>query len=531
MVAGAALTLAVTASPVGGFEPRGLVEPPQRTLSEPSPLPLLASWHEDGDAELFRFGATEGSMPARFRLVTLSAYAGLAWSASATYRPVGVVGVPILPAGGPRATGGAEVTIAALNTVWVPGLGHPVQVSLSNVDYEAEGGSLALIDALAQPGLRYQVRAERDAATAAQVSSADVPPAAAAGLLLDLPRAPPAFAEEARRVTAGARSPFEQAVAIEYALGQGRRYDPLAPVGSSYARLDAFMFQPEGSSPGAQIGSSEQFAAAFAVLARSVGLPSRVVLGFRAGPDGVVRGRDSLAWPEIYFSGYGWYAFDPTPGTADPAAEQVKRAALIRLGQQGNPVVPVPSPTPTAPVTPSPRPTSGPVSRPGSAAGPPPATLLAPVSPVVAAVAAVLLALAILASLRAARRYRHRRAGVRGAWSELLDLLVLLGRPAPASRATVDIAGDLAVAAPAAQPHPALRLAQAADRAAFAPAPPVTTARRRGRDSRAGRRGPEARAAWSALRAARRAVRSAVPLPRRLLWTVDPRPLLRRRRT
>jgi hypothetical protein len=142
------------------------------------------------------------------------------------------------------------------------------------------------------------------------------------------------------------------------------------------------------------------------------------------------------------------------------------------------------------------------------------------------------LAFAVLAMLRTGRRARHRRAGVRGAWSEVLDLLVLMGRPAPRAATATDVAENLATLAPlpalrarpagtaareAGPTHPALLIAVAADRAAFGPG-----SVRRARD-------PEAVAVWSAVRLLRRAVRGVVPLRRRLLWTVDPRPLRRRR--
>jgi hypothetical protein len=121
-----------------------------------------------------------------------------------------------------------------------------------------------------------------------------------------------------------------------------------------------------------------------------------------------------------------------------------------------------------------------------------------------------------------------------------------MGRPAPRTRAATDVAADLAAlvplatrradaasVAPAATPvgpvtsHPALQIAVAADRAAFGP----EAARPHGPSARARRSpDPESAAAWSALRVVRRAVRGVVPLRRRLLWTVDPRPLRRRRR-
>ncbi|HEY7224491.1 MAG TPA: transglutaminase domain-containing protein [Micromonosporaceae bacterium] len=515
LATGTVLALVISANPVGAFEPRNLVEPPQRTLDEASPLPELSAWHENEAEELFRVTPLDGQVPARVRLVTLSLYTGVAWSATAAYRPVGVVYPTTLPPGRARQTSAAEFTIANLrDVVWLPGLGYPIDISLSNVDCEAEGGSIALVDGSLHPGLRYRVVAERDAPTVEQISTAGVPPAQAAGPLLDLPRLPPAFAELARQITFGASTAFEEAAAIEREVGR-RRFDPAAPVGSSYARLSKFLMEDEGSSPGAQVGSSEQFAAAFAVLARAVGLPTRVVLGFKPGPDGVVRGGDALAWPEVYFTDYGWYPFDPTPGTADPAAEEVKLQALDRLDEQARAIVvppastqpPIPTPTP-----PTPAPQVVP-NRTVAAAPPPSGT--SPLLLVAAALAIVMLSLLIVASARAARRARHRRAGARGAWSEVLDLLILMGLPVPRTRTAMDLALDLATVAPvpAAPTQPALVIAVAADRAAFGP------------PASAGSRHDEV---WSALGAVRRAVRAAVPLRRRLLWTVDPRPLRRR---
>ena len=69
-------------------------------------------------------------------------------------------------------------------------------------------------------------------------------------------------------------------------------------------------------------GYCEYFAAAMAVMLRTLNVPSRLVNGFqtgtynRMGKDFVVRARDAHSWVEVYFTGYGWVPFDPTP--ADP---------------------------------------------------------------------------------------------------------------------------------------------------------------------------------------------------------------------
>jgi transglutaminase-like putative cysteine protease len=77
-------------------------------------------------------------------------------------------------------------------------------------------------------------------------------------------------------------------------------------------------------------GDCAQFAPAFAVLARLLGIPSRVAIGYTAGirEKGAgtwkVTTADAHAWPELYFPQVGWIRFEPTPsgtgeqGTASP---------------------------------------------------------------------------------------------------------------------------------------------------------------------------------------------------------------------
>jgi transglutaminase-like putative cysteine protease len=61
------------------------------------------------------------------------------------------------------------------------------------------------------------------------------------------------------------------------------------------------------------------FASAMAVMARELGMPARVVVGYTAGTfdakthDWVVHGSDAHAWTQIYFAGYGWINFEPSP--------------------------------------------------------------------------------------------------------------------------------------------------------------------------------------------------------------------------
>lgn len=87
----------------------------------------------------------------------------------------------------------------------------------------------------------------------------------------------------------------------------------LAETGGSVDFLEQFLFDT-------QRGFCQQFATAFALLARAEGIPTRVAVGFLPGERDletedryVVRGIHTHAWPEVYFEGYGWVRFDPTP--------------------------------------------------------------------------------------------------------------------------------------------------------------------------------------------------------------------------
>lgn len=102
-------------------------------------------------------------------------------------------------------------------------------------------------------------------------------------------------------------------------------------------------------------GNCTSFATAMAVMARMVGLPSRYVEGYAATPDadGVARvtQQNAHAWVEIYFTGFGWLPFDPTPGIGNS-----EDGDSSSDDPQSNPPTPSPSPSPT----PTPNPTEEP---------------------------------------------------------------------------------------------------------------------------------------------------------------------------
>ncbi|GAB2963431.1 transglutaminaseTgpA domain-containing protein [Saccharothrix stipae] len=439
--------LAVVLPSGDAFEPRELVEPPVSDLGVASPLPQLASWANLGDTELFRVRGPERAV----RLVALSDYSGAAWRAASLYGPIGAVAEPDLPSGARVDETEVEITIGELGGRWLPAVGRPTGVTLDGAMVDPDSGSLVLLNEL-RPGLSYRVRGVLDVPDDTDLLGATVP--ADAGRYLALPGLPYSLAEYARQIAQHARTPYERAVAIEQVVKQGRTPDAQAPVGSSYARLERFLFGGPGE-PGANAGTAEQFASAFAVLARAVGLPTRVVVGFQpaAGEERVVRGSDATAWPEVYFAGWGWVPFDPVAGVSSGGSSAAqKREVLDRLAS----VTATPTSTPLS----APPPLATPSSQ--VAAQGTPAESRRWIGYAVLGGVPVLVLL-VLGLARLVRRGRLRAAGATGAWAYVLDGLLLAGRTPPCDRTAPDIAADLASA-------PAVELARLADYAAFAPA-------------------------------------------------------------
>jgi transglutaminase-like putative cysteine protease len=118
-------------------------------------------------------------------------------------------------------------------------------------------------------------------------------------------------------VTERAPSRFEKAVALQnwFRRGGGFTYDDSRPLENGADDLMTFL--TEG--PGGRTGYCEQFAASMAVMARILGIPARVAVGFLR-PDQVdantyvYSSHDLHAWPELYIAGAGWVRFEPTPG-------------------------------------------------------------------------------------------------------------------------------------------------------------------------------------------------------------------------
>ena len=240
---------------------------------------------------------------------------------------------------------------------------------------------------------------------------------------------------DAHRLTARAGSPYEATVTIERWLRSdgGFGYDerPPAPVG-----LPPLVDFLERS----KLGYCQQFAGSMALMLRYLGIPARVAVGFTSGKwkDGgwTVTDRDAHAWVEAWFAGYGWLAFDPTPGqgrlsatytNASDSADAIRALGTGRfLGSEPNKTAPAPRNLP-------------PLEQPSADA------VWWPYLLPLAALAAVLLTLALVKSIRRYRRAATRdpRRRASAARADLADFVRDQGSGVPAHAPMTELAAEL----------------------------------------------------------------------------------------
>jgi len=144
---------------------------------------------------------------------------------------------------------------------------------------------------------------------------------------LQLPQLDPRIPQMAAQISASAGNRYDKAVAIERYLKARYGYTLQLPSSAVADPVANFLFERKQ-------GHCEYFASSMAVMLRTLGIPARVVNGFRSAEfndltgNYVVRAKNAHAWVEAYFPGYGWVTFDPTPGGDVGSPEGWGRAML-----------------------------------------------------------------------------------------------------------------------------------------------------------------------------------------------------------
>lgn len=483
------------------FVVRDEIVPPFDPRDYPSPLSAFREFvKQDADTPLFTVsGLPDG---ARVRLATMDRYDGVVWNvsgdgsaeASGEFRRVG----DTIETSARGEAAEITFTIDELGGVWLPTVGQATAFHVSDTTtttglrYNDATGGAVLTGGLTD-GLTYAV----DVIVPPTPSDRTVGRAPASDVAQPVPAGvPDTVSITAADVARDAGSPVQIATALSSWLNEQGFFSHGIVDAGDYVSLSGHGADRITSLLGGDVmvGDGEQYAAAMALMARDMGLPSRVVLGFRPGVDAdgapletsgkpiTVTGKDIQAWVEIPFQGYGWIPFDPTP-----PVEQTPQENDQEQQPEPDPQVVQPPPPPPAAVRPPDEDTEQPQTD-----DPAPDDDAAPVWLQVTKVATVVaIPLALLAApflvivlLKVRRRRRRRRKGdpvarVAGGWDEVLDAARDLRRPTGGLATRNESARALALSFEDAPDGAVVAsrvgaLARSADRAVFSPGAPST---------------------------------------------------------
>lgn len=251
---------------------------------------------------------------------------------------------------------------------------------------------------------------------------------------------PEVIGELAREVTAGAGTDYDRLLALQDWFRSEFEYSLDAPVEDGFDGTGA---EAVATFLEVRSGYCIHFAGAFALMAQTLGMPVRIVVGYLPGTStDQTRGDDRVysvtsdklhSWPEVYFRGIGWVPFEPTATLGTPT-DFVSEAGA---GEGDDPDSPSASPSPTA--APSSSSTSGPdrSDEDAGAAGGGALRRLDP-TPVVLITAGILLVLLLPGLGRSLRRMlrvgRGRHGDAIAAWREVADTMIDLRLPLQASQ-------------------------------------------------------------------------------------------------
>lgn len=414
-----------------------------------------------------------------------------------------------------------SIEVGDLASPWLPTTYPATRITgLSGDWYYGANGFAVSSPGQTSQGQQYSVQSLQLEPTPAQLLAAGTTVPTEFSPYLALPPDVPAIIPQTAEQVAGtAGTNYEKALALQqYFRSDAFTYSETAPVEGNY---DGTGIDVVAKFLAVKSGYCVHFASAMAVMARSLGIPSRVVVGFLPGSSQLINGVSSYAvtthdlhsWPELYFQNIGWVQFEPTPG----------RGQLSEYADVSAPGVPFPR----APVTETPGTTTAPSPTPSasSAAGVRPSD--APTNAVATGeqtalpfAALALLALALVSFIPAvigAARERALRARIRSgtssavaAWRSVLRTAVDLRIPVARTETPRETAAG--IAAQVGDSGGALdRLLLAVEREQF------------GRDG-----GTDAAALGDDHRAVIAALRRGSPRPTRLGARLYPRSLWRR---
>lgn len=289
-----------------------------------NPLVSIKSQLEDQpDSELFR---VRSNVRSYWRLTSLDDFDGTVWSGEGSFGRAGGNLPRAFESTAPEATITQTFEILDLASLWLPAAFEPHSFESDDFDAQWDDDSSTLVVAAPDKDAidsTYEVVSVVHQPSAEGLAEAPgLVPRRIRNRFTDLPTDfPDRVADLARQITAGADTPYAEARALQDWFRGNFTYDIDADFTNNDQALEQFLFEVKR-------GFCQQFAGSFAAMARAIGLPARVAVGFTPGEEDAaepglyhVRGKYAHAWPEVWIAGFGWVPFEPTPGRGAPGSE------------------------------------------------------------------------------------------------------------------------------------------------------------------------------------------------------------------
>jgi transglutaminase-like putative cysteine protease len=211
----------------------------------------------------------------------------------------------------------AKVTVQPVNwsDVWLPVYGMPVGLSGISSDYRYDKDSGIVYSEAARKPDAYSEQADLTVPSQNALRSAGTDYSQISRKYRQITGVSAQVSNLAENITSSASNEFDMAQQIYDYFRDGKNgfiYSTQTAPAVTGDQLVDFLFH-------GKTGFCEQYASAMAVMLRTLGIPARVAIGFTDGfPSNghqVITTQDAHAWVEVYFPGYGWVTFDPTPLT------------------------------------------------------------------------------------------------------------------------------------------------------------------------------------------------------------------------
>ncbi|ACZ30303.1 transglutaminase domain protein [Xylanimonas cellulosilytica DSM 15894] len=344
----------------------GLFTTPSRTARLADDLDMYRSLSARSGAVVLRYTTSTGNDVGPLRLLTLASFDGRHWDGGRG--PDGDEFAPdalLFPAEASSSAEPAhvELTVEAMREQRLPVATEPRTVQADGTWRYVPDRDEVVGDDATQDGDTFTMDVHPRELSPEILRTAAPGAGEVDDAYLAVPRTEHAddIAALARDIVGGALTDYDRAVALQRYLRDPSRftYEPQVPPSRTGDAVWDFLEQRQGY--------CVQFATSMMLLARTLGIPARLGVGYLPGdpsdddPDvREVTGRDSHAWPELFFPGSGWVRFEPTPavqtgpvpayanpltGGPAPVPTMPTEEDFLRQGATGPAVLPSASPT------------------------------------------------------------------------------------------------------------------------------------------------------------------------------------------